>query len=143
MKVQVDEGRFDALQMEVGFAIIHEVYTALKRAGVPDGEQLKEIAANALFHIGCVLDGSSEVKGPDGPMQAVLTFRRDQEDDTLVSGGGASWIHEYAHGIAEDYFDRLRPRRARGASPSARKEEPRLNLLDVIPTGWFGKRPRR
>lgn len=121
MKIQVDESRFDALQMEVGYAILHEVHTALKKAGVPDGQQLEEIAAGALFHIGCVLDGSAEVKGPDGPMRAVLTFRRNQEDDTLVSAGGTSWIHEYAHGIAEDYFDRLHPRRARGASPSAER----------------------
>jgi hypothetical protein len=90
MKVQVDEGKFDALQMEVGYAIIHEVHTALKKAGVPDGEQLEKIAAEALFHIGCLVDGSAEVKGPDGPMQVALTFRKDQNDSTLVSAGGTS-----------------------------------------------------
>ena len=142
MKVEVDEERFDALQMEVGYAITHEVYTALKKAGVPDSEQLEEIVAGALFHIGCILDGSAEIKGPDGPMQVVLTFREDQDDDALLWAGGTSWIHEGADGIAEDYFDRLRPRRARSAPPPAGTGEQRSNLLDVVPTGWFGKRPK-
>jgi hypothetical protein len=143
MKVQIDDSKFDALQTEVGYAILHEIHTALKKAGVPDGVRLEEVAAGALFHIGCVLDGSAEVKGPDGPMQVVLTFRRDQADDTLLSAGDTSWIHEYADGIAEDYFKRLRPKGARRSPPAKRHEDQRLNLLDVIPTGWFVKRLKR
>ncbi|HEY4029289.1 MAG TPA: hypothetical protein VGM25_03015 [Caulobacteraceae bacterium] len=103
MKVLVDEDKFDALQMEVGLAITHELHKALKTAGVADGERLKEIVAGALLHIGSILDGSAEVKGPDGPMRVVLTFHEDQDDDALLSAGGPSWIHEYAHGIAENY----------------------------------------
>jgi len=143
MKVQIDESQFDDLQMEVGYAIAHEVYTALKKAGFPDSAQLEEIVQTALFHIGCLLDGSAEVKGPDGPMQVVLTFRKHQHDSTLISGGGTSWIHEYASGIAEDYFDRLAPKRARSSHRPVKTEEQRLNLLDVIATGWFGRRPKR
>jgi hypothetical protein len=127
MKVLVDESRFDALQMEVGYGIAHAVYTALKKAGAPDGEALEQIVAGALFDIGCILDGSADVKGPDGPMQVVLTFREDQNDKTLLSAGGASWIHEYAFGIAKDYFDQRRPRRTPSASPPASRRERRPN----------------
>jgi hypothetical protein len=130
MKVEIDRDEFDDLQMEVGYAIAHEVYTALKKAGVADGEQLEEIVAGALFHIGCILDGSAEVKGSNGPMETVLTFRRDQHDTTLISSGGGSWIHEYADGIAEDYFDRRRPQRMRPAPPPARTEKRRPGPLD-------------
>jgi hypothetical protein len=133
MKVLADEGKFDELQMEVGYAITHEVYTALKKAGVPDGEELEGIVADALFGIGCVLDGSAHVKGADGPMQVVLTFRRDQEDDRLLSAGGTSWIHEYAHGIAEAYFGQRRPRRTPSAlSSMGRPEGRRPGLFNGI-----------
>ncbi len=131
MKVQIDTDRFDHLQMEFGYAIADEVHTALKKAGVPDGERLEELVAEALFHIGCVVDGSREVKGPDGPLQAVLTFRQNPHDDTLISAGGTSWIHEYAFGIAEDYFDQRRARPTRPLSSPAKRAEPR-NLLGAI-----------
>jgi hypothetical protein len=124
MKVQVDESKFDALQMAFGYAITHEIYTALKKAGVSDSEQLEEIVAHALFGIGCIVDGSQMVEGPDGPMEAILTFRKTQDDNTLISGGGGSWIHEYAFGIAKDYFDQRRPKRNPLAPPPARRDRP-------------------
>jgi hypothetical protein len=143
MEVLIDERKFDALQMEVGYAVAHAVYTALKKAGVPDDAQLEDLVAGALFHIGCVLDGSREVKGPDGPMQVFLTFRGDENDDVLVSADGGSCIHEYAHGIAEDYLVGVGAKPARPAPGTAEFGERRLNLLDVILPGALGKRRKR
>jgi hypothetical protein len=125
MKVHIDEHRFDDLQMELGYAIADEIHTVLKKAGVPDGERLEELVAEALFHIGCVVDGSREVKGADGPMQAVLTFRMSEHNAALISAGGTSWIHEYAFGIAEDYFNQRRAR-------PAKREEPRKTPLEAL-----------
>lgn len=92
MKVQIDELKFDALQMEVAYAITHEVYTAMKLAGVPDSAQLEEIVAKALFGIGALLDGSHVLEGPDGPTEVMLTFRTAVDKKTLISAGGGSWI---------------------------------------------------
>lgn len=141
MKVEIDSDRFDALQMEVASAITHHIYTAMKRAGVPDSDGLEKIVADALFHVGEVIDGSRVFDSAEGEMQAVLTFRAMEEADTLISApGGGSWIHEYAFGVAEEYFDRVW-RREPNKPPTAKDSRP--NLLDFIPGGWFKGRPSR
>ena len=90
MKVVIDRSRYDDLQMEVGSAITHEIYTAMKRAGVADGEWLEKVVADALFRIGSIIDGSHTISSPGGTMQAVLTFANEKDGDTLISAGGGS-----------------------------------------------------
>jgi hypothetical protein len=139
VEVRIDEKVFDKLQMELAHAITHEVYTAMKRSGVADSEALEENVAQALFGIGVILDGSQVLETAEGPMEVLLTFRGETDRKTLISAGGSSWIHEGAQGVVEDYFVRVKAKPAqRVARPPV--EEPRLNLLDVIPSRWFTRR---
>lgn len=143
MKVVVDEGRYDDFQMAVGSAITHEIYTAMKRAGVADGERLERIVADALFHIGCVIDTSHAIESPHGTMRAILAFAKDEDKTTLISAAGGSWIHEYAFGIAEEYFDKLKPSRKADippappyAAPLPQRDEEHPNLIGRV-VRWF------
>jgi hypothetical protein len=133
VKVVIDESRYDSLQMEVGSAITHEIYTVMKRAGVADSERLEKVVADALFHIGCILDRSHTIDSPDGTMQAVLTFANEEDQGALISAGGGSRIHEYAFGIAEEYFDGLKPERKASVPPLPQEHEQRMKPQDDQP----------
>lgn len=103
MKIAIDENRFDRLQMQLLWEIIDSSYRAFVRAGISQ-QKIPDLILDSVFSICCAIDGSTAMQDADGPIHPILTFAKDTENAEVVSAGHSSWMHEYVHGVVEEYL---------------------------------------
>ena len=103
-KVTTDSDRFDLFQLELIRRIAVAVKQQMTDAGVAENK-IQEATEGLTWDIAAILDGCDEelFVGKE-PCVPVVTFGLNEELTKLLISEGASWMHEYALGVAESLF---------------------------------------
>lgn len=94
MKLELDEEKFDRLQMDLLREIKEAISRDLHDAGLM-GDNLREATDNAAFSVAAILDASQIMESDGKPMRPFLTFEDPRDDKNLIHAGSSSWMHEY------------------------------------------------
>jgi hypothetical protein len=66
---------------------------------------LKELVTGIAFHVCCILDASQPFGKQEDDIFPVITFQAESTaDDEVITCGGGSYMHEYVHGIVDEWF---------------------------------------
>jgi hypothetical protein len=103
MQVRVDENRFDELQNFLADEIVAATFGGLEPLGLPR-TQLQEVITSIAFNVCCAVDGSTIMHLNGERVFPVLTFAATSEFNELLSTGSTSFMHEYIHGIVEQFL---------------------------------------
>jgi hypothetical protein len=106
MNVTVDESEFDRLQLALTKELVGAVHRALVRAGIPEA-LLHRATADVTFSVCTTMDASLRMEIDGNPLRPAVTFLKPDMPNELISAGGTSWMHEYALGFADEYFESL------------------------------------
>lgn len=103
-KLILDKDKFDKYQIEMVTAIIATIHAELLKASLPD-EQLKNLIGGIAFHVCCILDASQDFGKEEDDIFPVITFQAEgYADNEVITCGGASYMHEYVHGLIKEWF---------------------------------------
>ncbi len=104
MKCEIDEMKYDEIQMEMLYFITESIKDKLVEAGIA-GESLEKLTTNIAFSMAEIIDGSAIMETQNKkPIIPVLTFANDENFNSGICSEGSSWMHEYVHGVVEDVF---------------------------------------
>ncbi len=103
MKVSIDSSQYDKHQLFFVRKLCEIVAGDFQRAGVGD-EKSEELAAQIVFSMCCLTDGSTMLEFDGKPFLPCLTFSQDEDYADVLSSGSGSWMHEYVHSTVWDVY---------------------------------------
>jgi len=104
IQLVINESRFDYAQMDLLCQLVDIVDRGVADLEMPQ-TKIIEIVTEITFGICCDIDGSTIISTPRGRILPILAFAEDVGGtQALTSSGGQSWMHEYVHGVVEEYF---------------------------------------
>ena len=105
MKLNIDYGQFDQMQLRVVEELIISIRNGLKEAGIEDDDVIREATGNIAFSVAEIIDGSRVMELKGQSVVPFLTFVNERNGDELLIVEGGSWMHEYVFGTVDEVFD--------------------------------------
>jgi hypothetical protein len=100
---EIDEARFDRLQIFILEQVIRSTRRILQQAGLPEAK-LKDAVGEIACEVGAIFDGCPDYYVDGIRIVPVLTFSSSEELNNVIWFGGTSWMHEYALGTVDQIF---------------------------------------
>jgi len=105
VRLTVDRQLYDRLQYHILQQITDAVRGHLRlllSGRVP--ADLNAVTADIVFSVAAIIDGGADLEDRETPVIPVLAFATTETRNELVFPelGYGSWMHEYAHGAAEE-----------------------------------------
>ena len=101
MEVVIEKKKYDRYQRRLLREIIKAIRKDLSESNVTPA-LICELTENIAFSVSAIVDGSHVMQVDGKTLAPILTFRHPGDPDALVSCGSASFMHEYAIGMAEE-----------------------------------------
>ncbi|HXA48082.1 MAG TPA: hypothetical protein VNW52_10670 [Burkholderiaceae bacterium] len=106
MKFIKSKTDYDAMQFVLLQQIITTIHREVADAGLSD-EMVEQLTSSITFGVCVAIDGSAGMQFYDKPLYPIVTFSTDGELKSAITCGGPTWMHEYALGEVEEYFQSL------------------------------------
>lgn len=103
MDISVKEAIFDELQRYLVGEIVASVHRGLEDLRLPR-EKLEDVINSIAFNVCCAIDASTIMEHSGRRVLPVLTFAESADFERVVSSGSTSFMHEYVHGVTDDYL---------------------------------------
>ena len=104
MNIQIDEDRFDALQMRLLLEMVTSFKEVLEEAKIAD-DLLEDLTGKLAFSAAAIVDGSQLMDHEGEQIRPHLSFSTDDTHTEAISIEGASWMHEYVFGAIDEVFE--------------------------------------
>ena len=102
MELKINEDKFDLLQSAFLGGIIDSIKENLDKSNLPE-DISRKLVEDISFSVATILDGSVEVSFEGITAKPVITFQ--ENENSIISSGTASWMHEYVFGTIADIYD--------------------------------------
>jgi hypothetical protein len=81
MRIDVDQNRFDELQIRLLEELVASVKHQLEQVGIADQRKVHEATSHIVFDVCTIIDGSRVMALVEKPVVPVLTFAKGYEQN--------------------------------------------------------------